>query len=97
VYAVKVLHAGRILDGACNIGYNPTFNNGKLTVEVHLLDFDGDLYGRDLRVFFIRRIRDEKPFFDVEELKQAIEKDIAVCREILGGVSLSEGRLKVEG
>jgi riboflavin kinase/FMN adenylyltransferase len=103
VYAVKVLHSGRILDGACNIGYNPTFNNGKLTVEVHLLDFDGDLYGQVLRIYFISRIRDERPFFDVSELKQAIEKDIAVCREILAGVSLSEGcesqvgRLKAEG
>jgi riboflavin kinase/FMN adenylyltransferase len=46
VYAVKVCSTGSIHDGACNIGFNPTFNNGRFTVEVHLLDFEGDLYGR---------------------------------------------------
>jgi riboflavin kinase/FMN adenylyltransferase len=97
VYAVKVCCAGRIRDGACNIGFNPTFNNGTLTVEVHLLDFEGDLYGRELRIYFVSRIRDERTFSDVSELRKAIEKDVADCREILRGVSLSKGRLKVEG
>ncbi|HKZ17139.1 MAG TPA: bifunctional riboflavin kinase/FAD synthetase [Geobacteraceae bacterium] len=90
VYAVKVCCADSIHDGACNIGFNPTFNNGRLTVEVHLHDFEGDLYGRELRIFFVERIRDERTFSDVNELCQAIEKDVAACREILRGVSLSE-------
>jgi len=90
VYAVKVCCAESIHDGACNIGFNPTFNNGRLTVEVHLLDFEGDLYGQELRIYFVERIRDERPFSDVGDLRQAIEKDVAACREILRGVSLSE-------
>ncbi len=89
VYAVKVRYAGRIYDGACNIGCNPTFNGGKLTVEVHILDFEGDLYDQELRVYFIERIRDERAFSDICDLMQAIEKDVASCRNILPGVSLS--------
>jgi riboflavin kinase / FMN adenylyltransferase len=77
-----------IYDGACNIGFNPTFKNGELTVEVHILDFEEDIYGRELRIHFIERIRDERKFSDVDDLKKAIEKDVAACREILSGVTL---------
>ncbi len=92
VYAVKVKYAGGVYDGACNIGINPTFNGGKITVEVHLLDFDEDIYGRELRVYFVERIRDERTFSDAGELMRAIERDVAVCRRILAGVSLPEYR-----
>jgi riboflavin kinase / FMN adenylyltransferase len=85
VYAVKVKYAGAMYKGACNIGFNPTFRNGKLSVEVHVLDFDGDLYGRDLRVYFVERIRDERTFPDAGSLMQAIENDVAVCRQVLSG------------
>jgi riboflavin kinase/FMN adenylyltransferase len=89
VYAVKVKHAGHIYDGACNIGFNPTFNNGKLAVEIHLLDFHGDLYGHDLRVYFLERIRDEKVFNSVDKLVQSIRADVEACREILSVASLT--------
>jgi riboflavin kinase/FMN adenylyltransferase len=90
VYAVKVRHAGATYDGACNIGFNPTFNNGKLAVEIHILDFQGDLYGRDLRVYFLERIRDEKVFSGVDELVQAIRADVDACRKILSTVTLAD-------
>lgn len=85
VYAVKVRYAGGMYKGACNIGFNPTFRNGKLSVEVHLLDFEGDLYGRELRVCFVERIRDERTFPDTGSLMQAIENDVAICRQVLSG------------
>ncbi len=90
VYAVKVKHAGKMYDGACNIGFNPTFNNGRLAVEIHILDFQGDLYGHDLRVYFVERIRDEQVFSGVDELTRAIGADIAACRTILLTVTLAE-------
>lgn len=84
VYAVKVCMGDRLLDGACNIGPNPTFGNQHLSIEVFLLDFEGDLYGRELTLFFIERLRGEKRFSGIDELKQAIAADVARCREILG-------------
>ncbi|MBP1753387.1 MAG: riboflavin biosynthesis protein RibF, partial [Geobacteraceae bacterium] len=93
VYAVKVEYSGTIYDGACNIGFNPTFKNGELTVEAHILDFEEDIYGRELRIHFIERIRDERKFSDVGDLKKAIEKDVAACREILTGVTLDLDRM----
>jgi len=88
VYAVKVEWNGSLRDGACNIGDNPTFQGSRVTVEVHLLDFDGDLYGSVLRVHFIDRIRDERKYPDVLSLIEAIQGDVDRCREVLRGVSL---------
>jgi riboflavin kinase/FMN adenylyltransferase len=89
VYAVKVEGEGFLRDGACNIGYNPTFHGPGITVEVHILDFDGDLYGRRLRLYFVDRIRDERRFSHVDALLEAIRGDVSRCREILRDVSLS--------
>ena len=83
VYAVKVCLGDRLLDGACNVGPNPTFGNHRLSIEVFLLDFEGDLYGRELTLFFIERLRGEKRFTGLDELKTAIAADVARCREIL--------------
>ncbi|MCB2190416.1 MAG: bifunctional riboflavin kinase/FAD synthetase [Deltaproteobacteria bacterium] len=84
VYAVLVeLADGRFLKGANNIGNNPTFDDGALSVETHLLDFDGDLYGQDIRLHFVERLRGEKRFESPEELKSQIGKDIARAIEVL--------------
>jgi riboflavin kinase/FMN adenylyltransferase len=83
VYAVRVLHGERCLDGCLNIGFNPTFNGGGLTIEVHLFDFQGDLYGQTLDLLFIERLRDEVRFGSVAELTAQIGRDIARAREIL--------------
>jgi riboflavin kinase/FMN adenylyltransferase len=90
VYAVKVEFGGRIFDGACNIGSNPTFKGKRLTVEVNIFDFDGDLYDKELKVHFVERVRDVREFSDVAALKHAIARDVAFCRKILSGVSLVE-------
>jgi len=85
VYAVKVCIANELLDGACNIGTNPTFGNDGLSLEVFLFDFDGDLYGVEVTLFFIERLRDEQRFTDLQALKEAITADVARCRAILEG------------
>ena len=88
VYAVKVEGDGWVRDGACNIGNNPTFYGSRVTVEVHLLDFDADLYGSSLRIYFVERVRDEREFPDIFSLQEAIRNDVSRCREILANVSL---------
>ena len=83
VYAVKVEGEGTVWDGACNIGDNPTFHGAMVTVEVHLLDFGGDLYGKRLRLYFIDRVRDETAFSGIHALQEAIRRDVSICRDLL--------------
>lgn len=84
VYAVLVeLDDGRLIMGANNIGNNPTFDDGTLSVETHLLDFTGDLYGRDIKVHFVEHLRPEMRFNSPEELGAQIGKDVAKAREVL--------------
>ncbi|MFZ2633713.1 MAG: bifunctional riboflavin kinase/FAD synthetase [Desulfosalsimonadaceae bacterium] len=83
VYAVTVECRGEKYQGVANIGYSPTFDDHIFTVEVHLLDFNGDLYDQDIRVNFIRRIRDEQKFAGIDELSAQIAKDIQTGRDIL--------------
>lgn len=85
VYAVYVHFDARRWLGVVSIGTRPTFDDGeRRTVEVHILDFDGDLYGRSLRLEFIERLRDEMRFADVDQLVQQIHSDIEQARAILG-------------
>jgi riboflavin kinase/FMN adenylyltransferase len=96
VYAVKVKLGETLYDGACNIGNNPTFGNDHSSIEVFLFDFEGDLYGMELRVYFVSRIREERKFSGIEELKLAISADVASCRKILGNTALIEYREYLE-
>lgn len=66
-----------------NIGQRPTFDAGERTVEVYLLDFEGDLYGRELRIELIERLRAEMRFASAEELKAQIAKDVEQARAAL--------------
>jgi len=59
-----------------NIGYNPTVGGSKLSIETHIIDFSGDLYQRELEIFFFKRIRREMVFKNISALKKQIEKDI---------------------
>ncbi|RLB42247.1 MAG: riboflavin biosynthesis protein RibF [Deltaproteobacteria bacterium] len=86
VYAVYVLVNGEKYQGVTNIGYNPTFGNGAFSVETHLLDFQGDLLGKTIRIQFIARLRDERTFENAEALAEQIRKDIDSARTILGSV-----------
>ena len=75
-------------DGVANIGYRPTLvaERPELPeVEVHLLDFRGDLYGELVELEFVRRLRDERRFAGLDELRAQIARDVAQARAILGG------------
>jgi len=67
-----------------NIGKCPTFDSGKCTVEVHILDYQGDIYGKELTIDVIQRIRGEKKFDTSEQLAKQIAEDIKQGRAILG-------------
>jgi riboflavin kinase/FMN adenylyltransferase len=76
VYVVRVLRHGRSYNGVANIGFNPTFDGASVSLEVHLLNFDGEIYGEELQVSFSERIRDELRFYSTEALIEQIRKDI---------------------
>ena len=65
---------------AVNVGPNPTFGDSARKIEVHILDFDGDLYGQTLNVDFLDRVRDVKRFASVEELRTQLEQDLVAVR-----------------
>jgi len=83
VYAVTLEFQNRKFLGVANIGFSPTFNDHDFTVEVHILDFNENIYDQTIRVNFIQRIRDEKKFADISELAEQIKKDTGRAREIL--------------
>lgn len=83
IYAVRVTSRfGRHL-GALSAGYRPTFGGDRLTIEVYLIDFEGDLYGEQLEVAFVARLRDEERYGSAEELAAAIARDVAEARRLL--------------
>lgn len=88
VYAVKARIGSALYDGACNIGTNPTFGDEQLSLEVFLFDFDGELYGAEVTLIFIERLRGEMRFPNPEALKQAIAADVARCKVILKDVAV---------
>lgn len=65
-----------------NIGVRPTFGPGPRTVETHLVDFDGEIYGHKLAIDFVKRLREETKFQSFEELKRQIESDVEIARSI---------------
>jgi len=83
VYAVRVIRGGKSLDGIVNIGFNPTFAGQRQTVEVHIFDFQQEIYGEFLEILFVERIRDEVRFESPAKLIEQIGQDIARAREIL--------------
>ncbi|MBX7043647.1 MAG: riboflavin biosynthesis protein RibF, partial [Ignavibacteria bacterium] len=84
IYAVKVRIGDDEYGGVMNIGTNPTVTDDKSKkIEVNLFDFDGDLYGKDLTVGFVDRLRSEQKFSDLDELRSAMQEDKAKAREIL--------------
>lgn len=89
IYAVRVgLTQGanvQWLKGAGYFGKRPTFGEGDQRLEVHLLDFDGDLYGKEIRVVFVEHLRGDRHFSNVEDLKAQMKKDCESARSILSG------------
>lgn len=83
IYTVKVwgLTSDQPLLGAANVGTRPAVNGTDNRLEVHILDFKGDIYGRRIRVQFCKKLRDETNFPSLEALKQAIAADVVATRE----------------
>lgn len=84
VYAVHASVQDRQYRGVTNIGFRPTLQNPnpQLQVEVHLLDFSGDLYGRELEITFVEKLRDEQKFPSREALREQIRRDVEAARKI---------------
>jgi riboflavin kinase/FMN adenylyltransferase len=81
VYACRAFGNGLEADAAVNVGVRPTFDDGdKISVEAHLIDFEGDLYGRDLSLEFISRLREERKFPSLDALKRQLGEDIEAAR-----------------
>jgi riboflavin kinase / FMN adenylyltransferase len=83
VYAVLASFNGRSVKGVASIGVRPTFDSGPVSVEVYLLDFKGDLYGNQMDVSFIKRLRGEEKFTDAEGLVRQIRKDVKEAELVL--------------
>ena len=84
VYFVKVRTLEKEFFGMCNIGCRPTVGTGNTrTIETHIFDFDEDIYGLDLEVTFISRIREEVRFNSLEELRVQLEKDRDACQTVI--------------
>jgi riboflavin kinase/FMN adenylyltransferase len=83
VYAVRIAWDGGIHPCVVNIGKRPTFGGTESVVEAHVLDFDGDLYGKTIVVDFIERLRSEQKFNGIEALVTAIGNDVVKAREVL--------------
>ena len=84
VYAVLVVDGEQRYGGVCNVGRRPTFGGGAQSlVEVHLLHFQGDLYGRRIEVVFVQRLRDERKFKGPDELVAQIRADVAAAEEVV--------------
>lgn len=89
VYATATLIDGIWRRSITNIGVRPTFeSDSEPSIETHIFDFDGDLYGDVLRVRFLRRIRDERKFGGIDELKAQIEMDSARARNYFGHIGV---------
>ncbi|HEX4262718.1 MAG TPA: bifunctional riboflavin kinase/FAD synthetase [Verrucomicrobiae bacterium] len=85
VYAIQAIARGKNYRAVLNIGTRPTLENPNpaVRVEAHLLDFNGDLYGEELEIIFAEKLRDERKFPSVEELKAQIARDIERAKESL--------------
>ncbi|NUQ00554.1 MAG: hypothetical protein HUU35_11935 [Armatimonadetes bacterium] len=85
VYAVVATVAEQRYPAVLNIGLRPTVSGEGESIEVHLLDFTGDLYGADLTVEFVSRLRAERKFADLPALQAQIARDVLAARERLSG------------
>ena len=92
VYATLASIDGRVLPSATNIGVRPTFDDHPaVTVECHILDYDADLYGRDLRIDLVTRLRGEVKFDGVEALRVQLARDCRAARLAIAGAALPSG------
>jgi len=83
VYAVWTRVDGQYYPGMMNIGKRPTFEGDKLTMEVHIFSFDENIYGKEVQIQFVERIRDERKFEGIDQLKEQLDKDRQESEKIL--------------
>lgn len=83
VYAARARWDGHVADAVVNLGYRPTFDESQYWIEAYLFDFSGDLYDRPLTLDFLRRIRPERKFPSVEELRAQVFADMEEARRLL--------------
>jgi riboflavin biosynthesis protein ribF len=81
VYATATVYEGKLYYGMTNVGYNPTVNGKRKTVETNLFDFDKVIYGEPILTFFFKWLRDENKFESVEALRQQLTRDIVNAKE----------------
>lgn len=83
VYAVRIGIGGNTFGGVVNIGFNPTFNRDRLSVEAHIFDFSNSIYGSHIDITFLKRIRGEQAFESADALVKQIKQDIETAKQIL--------------
>jgi len=83
IYAVRAVLRRGTYPGALHLGPRPTFRGSPPTIEVHLMDFDGDLYGEEVRVDFVQRLRGVRPFATASDLVDQMREDVALARRVL--------------
>lgn len=82
-YIVSATIDGKLVKGMMNIGYNPTVNNQALSLEVHFLDFDKDIYDKKIQIHFHKYLRDEQKFPSLDALKQQLAKDLQATKDFI--------------
>ncbi|PDH18341.1 MAG: riboflavin biosynthesis protein RibF [Pelagibacterales bacterium MED-G41] len=81
VIKAKLIKSSKYLKGIANLGYRPTFSGKKILLEVHLFNFSGNLYNKYLTVKFLRFIRKEKKFKNIDQLKKQIKADLLIAKK----------------
>ena len=90
IYATFLQVDGRLRPSVTNVGFNPTFGEGPRTIESYIIDFQEDLYGQQVSLFFIKRIREEKKFPSPDLLVKQMKKDVLSAQEILSRIELDK-------
>ena len=83
IAGVEVKVNGVVYNGMLNIGYRPTVDGQNKKIEVHILDFSNDIYGKKIGITFVKKVRDEQKFESIQELKKQLEMDKQVILKIL--------------
>jgi len=97
IYAGRASLEGSVWPAAISLGPNPTFDEGGLKIEAHLLDFQGDLYERTIEVDFLARLRNIRKFDGVEELMAEMQRDMAATRAAAFGCGVQNAGFRVQG
>lgn len=98
VYAVyvRIDGEGKWMDAMMNVGCNPTFGRSRLTLEAHIINFSGDIYGKSISVDFVQRLRDERKFSSADELAAQLEADLKQTESVLSACQINNKQPKTE-